>query len=213
MSLRLFVLLAGLAFVLPLTAQPVTDAAAARPLMAGSAVPAATLSTLEGEPITIGKALDGRPSLVVFYRGSWCPYCNTQLSELRKLLPELGEMGFQMVAISPDRPEELRRTLDKLELDYQLLSDASAELITALGIAFQVDEATRAKHREYNIDLAQASGHDHFLLPVPTVMVVNAAGTIEFIYSNADYRTRVPERLIRAALQASQAGEFGKSVR
>lgn len=213
MSLRPLLLLLALTLGQPLLAQIAASADAVRPLLPGSGIPDATVQTLDGESVTFAQALAGKPSLVVFYRGGWCPYCNTQLSELRKLLPTLGELGFQLLAVSPDRPEELRRTLDGLELDYALLSDASAELISALGIAFQVDEATRAKYRDYNIDLAKASGHEHYALPVPTVLVVNAAGVIEFIYTNPDYRTRVPERLVRAALEASSQGEFGKPVR
>ncbi len=197
----------------PLLAQFAERAEDVHPLLPGSAAPSAGLQRLDGSEVEFRQLLDGKPTLLVFYRGGWCPYCNIQLSALRKLVPDLDQLGFQLIAVSPDRPEELGRSLDELELEYQLLSDARAELMQSFGIAFQVDEATRAKYLEYNIDLARASGHDHYALPVPSVFVIDGNGVIQFGYSNPDYRTRVPERLIRAAMEATTAGEFGKSVR
>ncbi len=197
----------------PLLAQLAERAEDVHPLLPGSKAPSAEVQRLDGSAVDFRRLLEGKPTLLVFYRGGWCPYCNVQLSALRVLVPDLDTLGFQLIAVSPDRPEELGRSLDELELEYQLLSDAGAELMQSFGIAFQVDEATRAKYLEYNIDLAKASGHDHYALPVPSVFVIDGNGVIQFGYSNPDYRTRVPERLIRAAMEATTAGEFGKSVR
>ncbi len=197
----------------PLLAQLAERAEDVHPLLPGSEAPSAEVQRLDGSAVDFRRLLEGKPTLLVFYRGGWCPYCNVQLSALRVLVPDLDTLGFQLIAVSPDRPEELGRSLDELELEYQLLSDAGAELMQSFGIAFQVDEATRAKYLEYNIDLAKASGHDHYALPVPSVFVIDGNGVIQFGYSNPDYRTRVPERLIRAAMEATTAGEFGKSVR
>ena len=209
---RLF-LSAALLLPSTLLAQFADRAEDVHPLLPGSAAPSAEVQRLDGSAVDFKTVLNGKPTLLVFYRGGWCPYCNVQLSALRTLVPDLDTLGFQLIAVSPDRPEELGRSLDELELEYQLVSDASAELMQSFGIAFQVDEATRARYREYNIDLAKASGHDHYALPVPSVFVIDGNGVIQFGYSNPDYRTRVPERLIRAAMEATQAGEFGKSVR
>lgn len=209
---RLF-LSAALLLPSTLLAQFADRAEDVHPLLPGSAAPSAEVQRLDGSAVDFQTVLNGKPTLLVFYRGGWCPYCNVQLSALRALVPDLDTLGFQLIAVSPDRPEELGRSLDELELEYQLVSDATAELMQSFGIAFQVDEATRARYREYNIDLAKASGHDHYALPVPSVFVIDGNGVIQFGYSNPDYRTRVPERLIRAAMEATQAGEFGKSVR
>ena len=76
-----------------------------------------------------------------------------------------------------------------------------------------MSDETIEKYKTYNIDLEQASGHDHHALPVPSVFVIDAAGVVQFGYSNPDYRTRVPERIVRAAVEAVEAGDTGKSVR
>ena len=65
----------------------------------------------------------------------------------------------------------------------------------------------------YGIDLAAASGESHQALPVASVFVIDAAGVIAFSYVNPDYRTRVPVRILRAAVEAVAAGEAGKPLK
>jgi peroxiredoxin len=184
-----------------------------QPLLVGSQAPDAPLRTLDDQPTTLHAQLAGKPTVLVFYRGGWCPYCNLQLSELRHLVPELARSGFQMIALSPDRPLELARTLEKHALDYTLLSDSSATAMQRYGIAFRVDDATAEKYAEHGIDLAAASGESHHALPVASVFVIDAAGVIAFSYVNPDYRTRVPVRILRAAVEAVAAGEAGKPLK
>ena len=197
----------------PAQAQIADSATAVRPILVGSAAPAVNLTTLDGKTTTLSALLAGKPTVLVFYRGGWCPFCNLQLSELRKLNPDLKAQGFQLLAISPDRAEELARTVEKDELDYTLASDAKAEALQAFGIAFKVDDATLEKYAEYGINLETASGEKHHALPVPSVFVIDAQGVIQFSYVNPDYRTRVPQRLIRAAVEAVAAGETGRPLK
>ena len=61
--------------------------------------------------------------------------------------------------------------------------------------------------------MERASGEAHHALPVPSVFVVDAGGVIQFAYVNPDYRTRVPLRLLRAAMEAVAAGETGRPLK
>lgn len=176
-----------------------------RPPLVGSSLPDAPLRTLDDEPTTLRAATAGKPAVLVFYRGGWCPYCNLQLSDLRTVVGPLRELGYTLIAISPDRPAELARTLDKTPLDYTLLSDSSAAAIAALGIGFVVDAATREQYKGYGIDLEAASGATHHALPVPSVFIVDAAGIIQFHYVNPDYRIRVPGELVLTAARTALA--------
>ncbi len=180
-----------------------------RPILLGSRLPDAPLRTIEGQPTSLVKAVGGRPAVLVFYRGGWCPYCNLQLSNLRLIESDLHALGYRMIAISPDRPAELRRTLGKDRLDYTLLSDSSAAAIRAFGIAYRVDAATLGKYRGYGIDLEQASGEKHHALPVPAVYIVDRDGILQFSYVHPDYRIRVPSDVVLAAARAI-AGEQQK---
>ena len=140
--------------------------------------------------------------MIVFYRGGWCPYCNLQLSGLRLIEKDLQTLGYQLIAISPDRPEELRKTLGKDKLTYTLLSDSSAETMKAFGIAYRVDPATLKKYRGYGMDIEKASGEIHHALPVPAVYVVDGDGILQFSYVHPDYRVRVPAEVVLAAARA-----------
>lgn len=194
-------------------AAPAPSATAVRPLLVGSPAADAPIRTLEGTETTLKTVLAGKPTLLVFYRGGWCPFCTLQLAELRHLAPDLEKQGVQLVAVSPDRPEALSQTLENGDIDFQLLSDSKAELMEAFGIAFTVDADARKRLEEYGIDLAQASGEAHHALPVPSVFLIDAAGTVQFSYVNPDYRTRVPLRIARAAIEAVALGEAGRPMR
>ena len=59
---------------------------------------------------------------------------------------------------------------------------------------------------EYGVDLEKASGQSHHQLPVPSVFLVDAAGTILWVYSNPDYEVRPDNAsLLEAAGKASSA--------
>lgn len=171
----------------------------AKVIAAGSEVPNPALTLVEGEDISLTALRDGKPTVLVFYRGGWCPYCNRQLSALQKVMPELKEKGWQLIAVSPDKPQELAKTIKEQELDYQLVSDSKMNAAKAFGIAFQVDEPTIEKYKTYKINLIAASGEEHQQLPVPSVFLIDEDGKITFVYSNPDYKVRLSsEELLKA---------------
>ena len=172
------------------------------PLLLGSEAPDVALKTLDGKDTSLRKQMAGKPAILVFYRGGWCPYCNTQLSDLRLVAKDLGALGYQIIAISPDRPEELAKTLSKDKLDYTLLSDSKADALKAFGIAFRVDDETIRKYQGFGIDLEKSSGETHHVLPVPSVFIVDTDNRLQFSYTHPDYRVRVPGSVILAAAKA-----------
>lgn len=183
-----------------LSAEVVADAKDVSVIEAGSDVPNPTLTQVDGKSVSLKDLRGDTPTVVVFYRGGWCPYCNRQLSALQEVMPELKEKGWKLVALSPDKPEELKKTVEEQKLDYVLASDSRMEAAEAFGIAFQVDAPTIEKYKTYDIDLVKSSGQKHQQLPVPSVFLVNAEGQIIFVYSNPDYKTRLsPEELLKAA--------------
>ncbi|MHC4519433.1 MAG: AhpC/TSA family protein, partial [Planctomycetota bacterium] len=76
----------------------------------------------------------------------------------------------------------------------------------AFGIAFQVDDETVTKYQGYGIDLDDASGRAHHLLPVPSVFLVDAEGVIVFQYVNPDYTVRLHPDVLLAAIAARPSG-------
>lgn len=170
------------------------------PIKVGESLPPIVLVSSKGEPVNLNEAVKESPTLLIFYRGGWCPYCNTHLGKLKALEQPLKALGLQIIAISPDLPKYLAESEAKHKMDYRLLSDADMKASMALGLAFKVDEATREKYQNYGIDLVKASGHDHYLLPVPAAIMVDTKGRVRYRYYNPDYKVRVDnDKLLNAA--------------
>lgn len=165
------------------------SAAEAKPLRVGATAPDPSLKTLDGKDIKLKNALGGKPTVVIFYRGGWCPFCNAHLSELAAIEGDIRKRGYQIIAISPDLPAELAKMADKDHLTYKLYSDSTAEAMKKFGVAFRVDDATYAKYRDsFHIDLERSSGQTHHILPVPSVFVVDKTGKIIFVHSDPNYK-------------------------
>ena len=178
------------------------------PLAVGASRPSVTLQTAAGAAFDLAAAVRRQPAVLIFYRGGWCPYCNVHLGQLQEAEADLRALGYQILAISPDRPEKLAESVEKLQPDYVLLSDRTMAAAQAFGIAFRVDDATLEKYKGFGIDLEAASGETHHLLPVPAVFIVGTDGRIRFAYANPDYKVRLsPEELLTAAKAALSAGE------
>jgi peroxiredoxin len=103
---------------------------------------------------------------------------------------ELSTLGFPVIAISADRPARLVKSLEEQDLGFTLYSDSSLTAARAFGIVWRLTDAEVAQYQGYGIDLEAASGYNHHQLPVPSVFLVDAGGTIRWVYSNPDHRVR-----------------------
>jgi peroxiredoxin len=173
------------------------------PILIGEKVPALMLHDEAGKPYDLGASIARRPTILIFYRGGWCPYCNLHLAQLQKAEKSLVGLGYQILAVSPDRPEKLGAPKDKNGLRYVLLSDSEMKASLALGLAFRVDDETIEKYHGFGIDLEADSGKKHHLLPVPAAFVLGRDGTVKFSYVNPDYKTRISGELLIAAAKAA----------
>ena len=182
-------------------------AADVQPLGAGDKAPYFSVETVDNLPFEFDPRNLERPVVLITFRGGWCPYCNLQLSELRTVIPQLREMGVDVLFLSGDRAERLydslnRETQEAIDaLDYTILSDADAQAALALGIAFKASSPVLAKRRTAAGDEFRGSSMArHGVLPVPAVFAIDASGMITFAYANPDYRIRLSgDELIAAA--------------
>lgn len=165
------------------------------PLLIGEAIPDVVLKSPDASDHSILGIIGEKPTILLFYRGGWCPFCNAQLAEVQTIENQIIELGYQIVAISPDSPENLKISGEQHKLTYSLYADSDGTLIKAIGIAFKAPE-------KYGFMLNEKSGglNDGFL-PVPTVFVVDTTGKILFEYINPDYKTRLSSSLLLAVLK------------
>ena len=177
--------------------QVASTADSVSPLLIGRTIPTVALSTSAGQPTSTDAVLTGKKSILVFYRGGWCPYCNAHLKELQNIESQLIGLGYQIIAISPDASAQLVNTFDKDSLKYQLFSDAHTELIRKMGIAFMAPS-------KYGKMLSEnsAGGNDAGVLPAPAVFIVDKTGKIVFEYVNPDFKHRMSGKLLLAAATA-----------
>lgn len=193
---HLTIVILGIVFLtLPVSAQLAEKAQDISPLLVGETVPDAVLKSSESSDQSFLSILSKKPTVVLFYRGGWCPYCNAHLSDIRDAESEILELGYQIIAISPDSPENLKASNEKNELNYQLYSDADGKLTKAMGIAFKVEE--RRKKRLFD----KSGGLNDGFLPVPSVFITDTRGQILFEYINPSYKTRMSSKLLLAVLK------------
>ena len=178
------------------------DPSLVRPIQVGQKIPNSDLYTIEGKPIQTQEVLASKPTLLIFYRGSWCPYCNVHLEELRKIENDLKDKGFQIVAISPDQPKYLKKSIEKNSLSYTLLSDADMSLTKSVGLAYEVDKTMRVMLRGFGISLEKQADREHHLLPVPAALLVDTSSEVTFIFYSYDYKKRVSSDLILSAAES-----------
>jgi peroxiredoxin len=193
--------LLGILVVVPALAGVPDSPQQVRPLAVGARAPIFAARTTEGALRTFRPDDYKKPTVVLFYRGGWCPYCNAQLSDLHLVEPRLRKSGFEIVFLSTDRPELLYSSLKAADIHYTLLSDSQLEAANAFHIAYRVDDATLAKMREYGVDLESTTGTKQHELPVPSVFIIDTSGTIRFVYSNPDYKIRLGADALWVAAQ------------
>ena len=172
------------------------------PVLISSTIPDVSVKNTDGENLNLRDIVKDQPTIFVFYRGGWCPYCNRHLADLKKIEDDLAKEGYKVYAISADRPELLKQTMDKNELTYTLLSDAPMTAGKAFGIAFKMDDETVERYKSYDIDIEKDSGYDHHLLPAPAVFLVDQKGIIKFSYVNPNYKERIDGGILLAAAKA-----------
>jgi peroxiredoxin len=200
--MRSYAQLIGLLAVLltePALASIPDDPAQVHPLSVGNPAPVFSARTADGVLRKFSPDGYSKPTIVLFYRGGWCPYCNMQLSDMRLVEPKLRASGFEIVFLSTDRPQLLYSSLKATDIHYTLLSDSHLKAAKAFHIAYHLDGVTLAKQREYGVDLERTTGTKRHELPVPSVFIIDTSGTIRFVYSNPDYTVRLGADALWAA--------------
>ena len=169
----------------------------------GSRLPDGELLDVAGEPATLAETLGGKPAVIVFYRGGWCPYCNIALRTYQaQLVPALAERGISLIAISPQAPDGSLSTKESKELTFTVLSDPGNQIAGQLGILTAPSDGTRAAQLQLGLDLTQVNADGTTALPVPTVVIADADGVIRWIDVHLDYTTRTePGQILQAVTE------------
>ena len=145
-------------------------------LRIGAKLPDFTVQTLAGDELASSSFL-GRKTLILFYRGNWCPVCQLQLQELAQQCEEIQRRGVAVVLISPQTPQRSATQAKRLNANVQLYIDNKNRAAKTLGIL----------HR-HGVPLGIFGyGRDTVL---PTVLIVDEDGNILFTDLTNNFRVR-----------------------
>jgi peroxiredoxin len=167
----------------------------------GTVLPDAVLLDVHGAVTTLSVAAGGGPSVLVFYRGAWCPYCNIALSAYQaQLLPELTERGIRLVAISPQKPDGSLTMQQKHGLAFAVVSDLGNTIAGYLGIRTRPSDEARAAQLKLGLDLTSVNANGTDTLPMPATVILGPDRTVRWIDVRPDYSTRTEPAQVIGAL-------------
>lgn len=167
----------------------------------GSVVVDAQLVGIDGQSVSLTSVTAGRPAVLVFYRGAWCPYCNITLRTYeRDLRPELDRLSVALIAISPQTADASAVAVQGGELNFPVLTDPSNAFVRALGIVTEPSATARVAHTELGFDVADSNADSTADIPFPTVLIIDADRTVRFADVHVDYTTRTEVPAILEAL-------------
>lgn len=151
---------------------------AAEPTLVGREAPDFELESTRGDTVRLSDTLDTGPTVVVFFRGNWCSYCQEHLRTFSLLNYDLWRhLGVDILPVTVDSVPDLVEMRDRFDLTLELLSDPDREA---------VDQYTGIEDNP-----------SHGEVPVPAVYIVDTDGVIRFGDVARDPSDRVNANLVR----------------
>jgi peroxiredoxin len=155
------------------------------PVKIGATAPDFTLSDQNKNEVSLSKI--GKPVILVFFRGYWCPFCRKQLSELRELIKSDDNVALYAISIdAPEKSLELAKNIakdNKGELNFPILSDAGHKTIDAYGV----------------FDPAY-SGQEFEGIPHPSIFILDKDRKVLWAKVEPNYRKRPTNEELRAEI-------------
>ncbi len=143
-----------------------------------------------GNEIRLKDLLKKGKVVLVFYRGQWCPYCNKELSRLQDSLQFIKDKGAALVAVSPEKPENVALTVEKTKAEYSILYDEGLKIMKAYDVEFEMEENTVTRYRNAGLDIEKNNGANGRYLPVPAVFIIDKESTVTYRFFEPDYKKR-----------------------
>ena len=161
-------------------------------LRPGSKLPSFSAHSETGESVTTEDLL-GAPSVIIFVRGNWCPFCTRQVANLIDHYKRINELGARLILITPKPLETTRRVAEFFELDFDFWLDDELRIGTQLGLV-QERGVPKSHRGEYGMDTLW-----------PTSLVMDSAGIIRYASISKFIADRPdPEKIVGALRSLAQ---------
>ncbi|MFJ9729530.1 peroxiredoxin family protein [Streptomyces sp. NPDC101209] len=106
----------------------------------GAVFPDLTVKVVGGGTLNIREELAGGFGVVLFYRGSWCPYCTAQLRAFQRVGERFTQAGIKVIALSVDDETTAKDLVEKHKITFPVGHSADAHAIAEATGAFINDE-------------------------------------------------------------------------
>ncbi len=136
-------------------------------LKPGDPLPDFEAESEDGERLSAA-SLRGRPAVILFVRGNWCPFCSRQVADLTRHYKEITDLGGKLVFVTPKPLETTRRVARIFEVEFEFWLDPELAVASQLGLVHRA--GVPGKHRD-------AYGSDTVW---PTALVVDAEGVVRY---------------------------------
>jgi peroxiredoxin len=166
----------------------------------GDQAPDFTLENNLGQKIQLSQLVKSGKVILSFYRGGWCPYCYLELRELQKINSLIKKDGSRIIAISPESKADCQRTIERNQLQFDLLSDKANRVTEQYNL---ISKSSKISESLLDVSLESAidNGDISYKLPVPATFVVDEWMTIRFAFQDPDYKKRVNINLLLDCLR------------
>lgn len=169
----------------------------------GEIAPDFELNNALGKPVALSDYLKKGKVVLTWYRGGWCPYCNMTLQQLQREVPGFNANGASLIALTPELPDKSMSTVEKQNLQFEVLSDVGNEIARAYGIVFKLADDV-AEIYDASFGMRTYNGDDSYELPLAATYIINEDGKIMYAFLDADHRKRAEPSELTAFLKENQ---------
>ena len=166
------------------------DEAAKKALNVGAKAPSFELKDSSGRLVSSKKLLKQGSIVLTFYRGSWCPFCNTYLRKLGQRMQDIKAAGGNLVAISVENPDASMAVAKKNEVLFPVLSDPNLDVARKFGIVYEMPPETADRYAKNGLDLVKRNAMAKPELPLAVTYIIDRNGTITYAFIETDYKKR-----------------------
>lgn len=136
-------------------------------LRPGHSIPDFPVADEQGNPIRSVQIV-GSPTVMLFVRGNWCPFCSKQVEGLTRYYKDIVDLGAKLILVTPNPLETTRRVARFFEVEFEFWMDDHLNAAGQLGLLMPASVPADSQ-KEYGVDTLW-----------PTALVIDAAGIIRY---------------------------------
>ena len=136
-------------------------------LRPGRPLPDFAAADEQGNPIRSVQVI-GSPTVMLFVRGNWCPFCTSQVEGLTRNYKDIVDLGAKLIFVTPKPLETTRRVAAFFEVEFDFWLDDELNAAKQLGLVMTAGVPDDSQ-KEYGSDTVW-----------PTALVIDASGIIRY---------------------------------